>query len=96
MPCEVERGTPDIAVISIDSISSLGSVVKMRVNNKDKEVKISLPAVYKVYNAAAVCAAEEKPSGLFLFFRKTVSTDRTLKNTTSKDSVSSSMSSIAF
>ena len=72
--CGYRRKTPDVAVTSVDSISSLGSVVKMRVNNKDKEVKISLPAVYKVYNAAAVCAAEEKPSGLFLFFRKTVST----------------------
>ena len=57
--CGYRRKTPDVAVTSVDSISSLGSVVKMRADNKDKEVKISLPAVYNVYNAAAaVCAAK--------------------------------------
>ena len=55
--CGYHRPDPDVAVTSIDAVTSQGSRVRMRTGKKNQEVFISLPAVYNVYNAAAAIAA---------------------------------------
>ena len=57
--CGYQRHQADIAVTSILSMDEEGSTVKFRMGGKDQEVKLALPAVYNVYNAAAALAAAE-------------------------------------
>ncbi|MDO5133958.1 MAG: MurT ligase domain-containing protein, partial [Eubacteriales bacterium] len=57
--CGYHRRNPLIAVTSIDRMGADGSTVHMRVvkDSAPREVRIALPAVYNVYNAAAAIAA---------------------------------------
>ncbi len=55
--CGYHRADPDVAVTSIDSMDEEGSLVKARIGNEEREVKIALPAVYNIYNGAAAIAA---------------------------------------
>ena len=55
--CGYRRQDPDVAVTSIDKVSSSGSVIHLKTGLHTQEVRISLPAVYNVYNAAAAVAA---------------------------------------
>ena len=59
--CGFARTAPDVAVTSIDEISSVGSLVHMLVPqdffHQEITVKIALPAVYNIYNAAAAFSA---------------------------------------
>ena len=55
--CGYKRHSPDVAVTSIDQISSSGSTIHLNVDGKTQEVKIALPAVYNVDNAAGAVAA---------------------------------------
>lgn len=59
--CGFKRQAPDIAVESIDEAGSAGTTVQMKAgkNEKSQPVRISLPAVYNVYNAAAAIAASK-------------------------------------
>ena len=58
--CGYARQTPDVAVTSVDSIALDGSCVHMRLPETEIQtvpVRIALPALYNIYNAAAaVCA----------------------------------------
>ena len=57
--CGYARKTPDVAVTSIDQITAGGSRIHLKTDadSKKREVQISLPAVYNIYNAAAAVAA---------------------------------------
>lgn len=57
--CGFSRQAPDVAVTSIKEKTSDGSVVHMRPGKKapEQDVRIALPAVYNIYNAAASIAA---------------------------------------
>ncbi len=55
--CGYSRKAPDVAVTAIDKVASDGSSVRIKIRGKEKNVKIALPAVYNVYNAAACIAA---------------------------------------
>ena len=55
--CGYKRQKPYVSVTSIDRIASDGSTVQMKVGGKDRTVRIALPAVYNVYNAAGTIAA---------------------------------------
>ena len=58
--CGYKRQEPDVAVVSIDQKDALGSTVHMRAKGcgaDPREVRISLPAVYNIYNASAAVAA---------------------------------------
>lgn len=57
--CGFSRQAPDVAVTSIKEKTSDGSVVHMRPGKKApaQDVRIALPAVYNIYNAAASIAA---------------------------------------
>ncbi|MDO4519571.1 MAG: MurT ligase domain-containing protein [Eubacteriales bacterium] len=55
--CGHKRQTPDVSVTSIDKITSKGSLIHVKVQDKVQEVRVALPAVYNVYNAAAAIAA---------------------------------------
>ena len=55
--CGYQRQRPDVAVTSIDRITSGGSDVHMKTGKTMQEVHIALPAVYNVYNAAAAVAS---------------------------------------
>ena len=66
--CGYRHPEPDVRVVSIDEMTPDGSRVHIRIRKKNsqkdrentapaKEVRIALPAVYNVYNAAACIAA---------------------------------------
>jgi UDP-N-acetylmuramyl tripeptide synthase len=57
--CGHRRQDADVAVSAITEKSSEGSVVRMRPGKKasEQDVRIALPAVYNIYNAAASVAA---------------------------------------
>ena len=55
--CGYARHKSDVSVLSIDKMSSDGSTVTMKAGKEKRQVFISLPAVYNVYNAAASVAA---------------------------------------
>ena len=55
--CGYRRSEPDVAVTAIEKIGADGSRVTMRIDGKEQEVGIAVPAVYNVYNAAAAIAA---------------------------------------
>ena len=52
--CDYQHRTPDVAVTSIDSMGTNGSTFRLLTGGQTEEVFVSLPAVYNVYNAAAV------------------------------------------
>ena len=57
--CGYTRQKPGVSVTGIVSGDSSGSHVRMRARGEEKDVQISLPAVYNIYNAAAtVCTCE--------------------------------------
>ena len=55
--CGYRRAEPDVAVTKILRIAPDGSTAVMRIGGKEQEVKIAVPAVYNVYNAAAAIGA---------------------------------------
>lgn len=57
--CGFKRKKPDVEVVSIEQKDAKGSTVHMRAgrNEEPRTVRISLPAVYNVYNSAATVAA---------------------------------------
>ena len=60
--CGFSRPLPDAAVTSIDGIDAGGSGIHVRIRGRKGEiqelpVRIALPAVYNIYNAAAALAA---------------------------------------
>ena len=57
--CGYCRRDPDVAVSAVTQMSSDGTVVRMRPgrNAAEQDVRIALPAVYNIYNAAASVAA---------------------------------------
>ena len=61
--CGYRRQTPDVAVITIDQMSTSGSRIHLKADDKILEAEIALPAVYNIYNAAAAIAAV-KAAGL--------------------------------
>ena len=61
--CGYAHHTPDVAVTKVDSMDTNGSSIRLRIDGKDEEAFVSLPAIYNVYNAAA-CIAAIKALGL--------------------------------
>ena len=55
--CGYSRKSPDVAVTAIGHMDPGGSQVTMRIDGKEQEVHIALPAVYNVYNGAGCIAA---------------------------------------
>ena len=55
--CGYSRQEPDVCVTSIDEMNAVGSRIHIRVGEKTREARVSLPAVYNIYNAAAAAAA---------------------------------------
>ncbi len=55
--CGHRRMKPDISVTKIDAVDAAGSTVEMKTAGKARRVRIALPAVYNVYNAAAALGA---------------------------------------
>ena len=55
--CGYSRTEPEVAIAGVDSLSTDGSVVEMRVDGEFYTAAVSLPAVYNLYNAAAATAA---------------------------------------
>ena len=55
--CGYSRQDPDVCVVSIDRKSAEGSTIRVRTDEKTQEVRVALPAVYNIYNAAAAIAA---------------------------------------
>ncbi len=57
--CGLSRKKPDVEVTSIEKKDASGSTVHMKTRGADtpREVRIALPAVYNIYNAAAALAA---------------------------------------
>ncbi|MDO4409598.1 MAG: MurT ligase domain-containing protein [Eubacteriales bacterium] len=58
--CGLKRRTPDVAVTSIDEKDAAGTTVHMRTvagSPDSRRIRIALPAVYNIYNAAAAVAA---------------------------------------
>ena len=63
--CGYARPLPDVAVTSVDGIDACGSRVHMRIPGKETShpspreipVRLALPAVYNIYNAAAALSA---------------------------------------
>ena len=61
--CGYAHHEPDVTVTSIDKMDTNGSTIHLRVDDKEEEVFVALPAVYNVYNAAA-CVGAIKAMGL--------------------------------
>jgi UDP-N-acetylmuramyl tripeptide synthase len=55
--CGYGRRTPDVEVMSIEDLTALGSRIRLRTAEGERDVDISLPAVYNIYNAAAAVGA---------------------------------------
>ena len=55
--CGRKRQDPDVAVLSIDEKTADGSTLHMRIDGAEQQVRIALPAVNNIYNAAASIAA---------------------------------------
>ena len=55
--CGSERSETDVAVSEILSLSADSSSVKMCIGGTESTVRINLPAVYNIYNAAGAAAA---------------------------------------
>lgn len=55
--CGYSRPTPDVAVLSADSLSRDGSVATIRAFGEELELATNLPGAYNLYNAAAAITA---------------------------------------
>ena len=55
--CGYKRSRPDVQVMSVSRTDTAGSDIKVNIDGYLKDVQISLPAVYNIYNAAACIAA---------------------------------------
>ena len=55
--CGYARPEPAVAVTAIESMSASGTRVRLRIGDKEQTVRIGLPAVYNIYNAAAAVTA---------------------------------------
>lgn len=55
--CGYGRKQPDVEITAIDRISAEGSEVRMTIEGKEYPVRIAIPAVYNVSNAAAAAGA---------------------------------------
>ena len=55
--CGYSRHDTDVAVAAIESTDAAGSRVKIRIGTEEQSVRVNLPAMYNIYNAAgAICA----------------------------------------
>ena len=58
--CGWSRPDTQVKVTQIKSLDSTGSTVTMDIRGSSRDVRVNLPAMYNIYNAAAaVCAASE-------------------------------------
>ena len=57
--CGYARKAANVAVKAIEQMDEKGSIVRIDIEGETKKVKLALPAVYNVYNAAACLAASE-------------------------------------
>lgn len=55
--CDYKHQTPDVSVISIEKIEANGSTIQLLADGRIQTVRVALPAVYNIYNAAACIAA---------------------------------------
>ena len=55
--CGYSRHAADVAVTAIDSTDSAGSRVRIRIGETEQPVRVNLPAMYNIYNAAGAIAA---------------------------------------
>ena len=55
--CGWGRKDPDVAISSIEEVGPAGSKVNMQIQGKNRSVRIAIPAVYNISNAAAATAA---------------------------------------
>lgn len=55
--CGYRRRDTDVGVVSIDALESGGSSVTMRIHGAERAVRVNLPAIYNIYNAAGAIAA---------------------------------------
>lgn len=55
--CGYSRTEPDVAVMSVDSLTTDGTVAEISIDGKVYPTTVSLPAAYNLYNAAAAIAA---------------------------------------
>ena len=55
--CDYRRPAPQVCISSIDQAQIDSSSVHMKIKGAEYEAKISLPAVYNIYNAAAAVSA---------------------------------------
>ena len=55
--CGYSRRAADVAVTAIDSTDSAGSRVRIRIGETEQPVRVNLPAMYNIYNAAGAIAA---------------------------------------
>ena len=55
--CGYRRQEPDVSVIEIRNKSTSGSTIRLKTDGGTQDVRIALPAVYNIYNAAAAVAA---------------------------------------
>ena len=51
------RHAADVAVTAIREMDEQGSTVEMKVQGENKQLRLSLPAVYNIYNGAACVGA---------------------------------------
>ena len=55
--CGYRRHDTDVAVTAIDSVDSAGSRVRLRIGEDERPVRVNLPAMYNIYNAAGAITA---------------------------------------
>ena len=55
--CGYARHDTDVGVLSIDAMDPDGSLVTMDIRGEKRQVRINLPAVYNIYNAAGAVTA---------------------------------------
>ena len=61
--CGYGRKTPDVQVMSVSKMDTSGSDVKVNIDGYLKNVRVSLPALYNIYNASA-CIGAVKALGI--------------------------------
>lgn len=55
--CGYSRRAADVAVTAVESMDSAGSQIKIRIGETEHSVRVNLPAMYNIYNAAGAIAA---------------------------------------
>ena len=55
--CGYRRPAPDVAVTAVDSLDSAGSRIRIRLGENEQRVRVNLPAMYNIYNAAGSITA---------------------------------------